>query len=275
MSLLIPLVAALVFACERPKHHDGDAIRCMGQTRSMRMHGIDAPEMPGSCRPGRKCTPGDPFAARDYLTSLTVGRAVRCQEKDVDRYGRVVVRCVADDLDLGCAMVEAGHAVERYGRLDCDKGIQVAAVDPPAAELEAIEPPALQPTPELTPPVVRETDGTKRYFAPPEAETGSELPPWVLPVALLLVLSINLLGFALMANDRAFVRSPPVVQRRRRRLPESILLLVAIAGGGIGMLAVQLMYGHKVIDVVFSRSLLLLTGLWFGVLAGGLLLLIG
>lgn len=85
----------------------------------MRLHGIDAPEMPGSCRPGRACTSGDPYAARDELRRLTKRRAVRCVQTDTDDYGRRIVRCTADGADLSCAMVASGHAVQRYGRLDC------------------------------------------------------------------------------------------------------------------------------------------------------------
>jgi len=50
-----------LFSCPNPEHHDGDAIRCGSQGKSMRLYAIDAPEMPGACRPGRQCTPGDPF----------------------------------------------------------------------------------------------------------------------------------------------------------------------------------------------------------------------
>lgn len=108
------------FACPAPEHHDGDAIRCGSKGRSMRLYGIDAPEMPGACRPGRQCTPGDPFASRDHLRALTAGRRVTCEEVDRDRYGRRVVRCLAGRVDLSCAMVRGGFAVERYGRLRCD-----------------------------------------------------------------------------------------------------------------------------------------------------------
>lgn len=107
------------FACPSPEHHDGDAIRCGSAGRSMRLYGIDAPEMPGACRPGRQCTPGDPYASRDHLRGLTAGRNVRCEQVDQDRYGRAVVRCSADGVDLSCQMVRDGFAVERYGRLDC------------------------------------------------------------------------------------------------------------------------------------------------------------
>lgn len=108
-----------LFACPSPTHHDGDAIRCAGQGKSMRLDSIDAPEMPGACRPGRTCTPGDPYASRDHLASLTRGQSVQCRQVDLDHYGRRIVRCYAGGVDLSCKMVADGFAVERYGRLDC------------------------------------------------------------------------------------------------------------------------------------------------------------
>ncbi len=113
--------AAPPFSCPAPEHHDGDAIRCGSKGRSMRLYGIDAPEMPGACRPGRVCTPGDPIAARDHLRSLTAGKSVSCRQVDRDRYGRSIVRCAADGRDLSCSMVRDGFAVERYGRLKCNQ----------------------------------------------------------------------------------------------------------------------------------------------------------
>lgn len=85
----------------------------------MRLYAIDAPEMPGACRPGRQCTPGDPFAARDHLRALTAGKTVMCRQVDSDRYGRKVLQCFADRIDLSCQMVRDGYAVERYGHLNC------------------------------------------------------------------------------------------------------------------------------------------------------------
>lgn len=107
------------FPCPTPYHHDGDAIRCGGKGRSDRLYAIDAPEMPGACRPGRECTPGDHYASRDHLRALTAGKAVECRQIDLDRYGRKIVRCLVGENDLSCAMVQDGFAVERYGRLSC------------------------------------------------------------------------------------------------------------------------------------------------------------
>jgi len=109
--------AADLLPCPNPYHHDGDAIRCGSKGRSDRLYAIDAPEMPGACRTGRQCTPGDPFAARDHLRALTAGKTVVCRQADLDRYGRSVVQCFANHIDLSCQMVRDGYAVERYGRL--------------------------------------------------------------------------------------------------------------------------------------------------------------
>lgn len=113
------IAAEVMFPCRNVYHHDGDAIRCGGKGRSMRLYAIDAPEMPGACRPGRQCTPGDPYASRDHLRALTAGKAVECRQLDTDRYGRPVVQCFAGGADLSCSMVRDGFAVERYGKLEC------------------------------------------------------------------------------------------------------------------------------------------------------------
>jgi len=108
-----------LFPCLTPYHHDGDAIRCGHHGRSMRLYAIDAPEMPGACRQGRQCTPGDPFASRDHLRALTAGNAVQCRQLDTDHYGRKIVQCVSAGVDLSCRMVRDGYAIERYGSLTC------------------------------------------------------------------------------------------------------------------------------------------------------------
>lgn len=94
---------------------DGDTIRVAGV--AVRLHGIDAPESAQTCRRagaeypcGRKAT--------DALRVLISGRPVTCQERDRDRYGRVVAVCTVAGRDIGAAMVEGGHAVAfvRYSR---------------------------------------------------------------------------------------------------------------------------------------------------------------
>lgn len=105
------------FSCVMPSVTDGDTIRC--GSRRVRLAGIDAPEMPGHCRPGRECTPGDPFASKDNLSSLIGWSSVQCRQTDTDHYGRTVARCEVKGADLSCRQVEGGFAVRRYGDISC------------------------------------------------------------------------------------------------------------------------------------------------------------
>lgn len=105
------------FNCPEPRVTDGDTLRC-GPVR-VRLASIDAPEMPGHCRRGRACTPGDPFASTDHLRRLVEGRPLTCRETDIDHYGRVVALCSNGREDLSCSQVRSGHAVIRYGDLTC------------------------------------------------------------------------------------------------------------------------------------------------------------
>lgn len=109
--------ASLGVGCVNPRVLDGDTIRC-GETR-IRLSSIDAPELPGHCRPGRECTPGDPYASTGNLQSLVAGQPVQCQQTDTDHYGRAVARCSVQGQDLSCAQVKGGFAVRRYGILIC------------------------------------------------------------------------------------------------------------------------------------------------------------
>ncbi len=105
------------FDCPEPRVTDGDTLRC-GPVR-VRLASIDAPEMPGHCRRGRACTPGDPFASTDHLRGLVEGRSVTCRQTDIDHYGRVVALCTNGREDLSCSQVRSGYAVIRYGDLAC------------------------------------------------------------------------------------------------------------------------------------------------------------
>lgn len=105
------------FTCSAPRVIDGDTLRC-GPVR-VRLAHIDAPELPGHCNPGRRCTPGDPFASTANLRRLVGSSPLQCRSTDRDRYGREVAFCEARGVDLSCAQVKAGFAVERYGSLQC------------------------------------------------------------------------------------------------------------------------------------------------------------
>ncbi len=269
MSLLV-LAAAAGFACAAPTHHDGDAIRCAGMGRSMRLQGIDAPEMPGACRPGRACTPGDPYAARDYLASLTRGRAVVCEQVDTDHYGRRIVRCTADGRDLACAMIAAGQAVARYG----DPGCGSAATASRRPEAAPLSPPPVDTA--AAPAAVRAPPPVKRYFAPEDA------PPVASPTSIATtgialwaafagwLIAINILGWAAMADDKA--RAQRGWRNGERRIPEAALLGIAAFGGSVGVLAAGQRLRHKTNKPAFATGL---NGIMFAqlVLVAGLIAL--
>lgn len=103
-------------SCYQPYIIDGDTLDCNG-TR-IRLASIDAPEMPDHCREGRDCVEGDPHASKAYLHSLTRGQ-ITCYPSKTDFYGRTIAECTSEGAYLTCAMVEAGHAVQRYARLPC------------------------------------------------------------------------------------------------------------------------------------------------------------
>lgn len=103
--------------CISPYIIDGDTMDC--SNHRIRLDGIDAPEMPGHCRPGRNCTPGDPHEARKFLHAVSRG-SVTCIPDGEDSYGRTIARCSKGNKDLSCAMIRSGHAVRRYSHISCD-----------------------------------------------------------------------------------------------------------------------------------------------------------
>lgn len=104
-------------ACQTVNVLDGDTFECDSLT--IRMAGIDAPELPGHCRPGRKCTPGNPYASTENLRRLVAAGPVQCRKTDTDAYGRTVARCKAGEADLSCKQIDGGFAVRRYGVIFC------------------------------------------------------------------------------------------------------------------------------------------------------------
>ena len=271
------LFAAAGFACLNPSQHDGDNLRCSNVDGSMRLHGIDAPEMPGACRPGRDCTPGDPYAARDYLRSLTRGHNVRCDVVDVDHYGRQVVECTADGENIGCAMVAGGQAVTRYGSPNCGGTIARAPasdypggepprpgrVDPPVNDPPA-RTPLLAPLPDSAPPPAIETtwwENVRADLAYAWAWVAERYAVGALLFGWITLLSA--FGYVLMTIDKR--RAIAALHLKVRRIPESTLLLVAAAGGSPGVLMGRQLLRHKTLKQPFSRNLVMIAGLQIGI----------
>jgi endonuclease YncB( thermonuclease family) len=111
IALAIGLAAAAPAQVTGPARVvDGDTFS-IGAER-VRLWGVDAPEGRQVCQndQGKAYACGD--VARDQLVGLIGGRAVRCEVRDRDPYGRAVARCLAGSTDLGEAMVQAGWAID-------------------------------------------------------------------------------------------------------------------------------------------------------------------
>jgi endonuclease YncB( thermonuclease family) len=88
---------------------DGDTIEIHGQ--HIRFYGIDAPESRQTCDDAR----GKPYRcgqkAALALADKIGRRTVRCDPRDMDRYGRIVAVCRTGKIDLNGWMVLQGLAV--------------------------------------------------------------------------------------------------------------------------------------------------------------------
>lgn len=74
------------------------------------LHGIDAVELHQTCeKNGANWACGD--EAKTLLARLVAGSTVNCEQRDIDKYDRVVAVCSSGGRDLGQALVEAGLAV--------------------------------------------------------------------------------------------------------------------------------------------------------------------
>ena len=114
--LLLPLPLAWADITGQPRVTDGDTLSIDGQR--IRLHGIDAPERQQPCyRDGKLWRCGK--AAASALAGKIDRRPVTCEERDRDRYGRIVAVCYVGDEDLNAWMVLQGLAVA-YRRYSLD-----------------------------------------------------------------------------------------------------------------------------------------------------------
>lgn len=109
--------------CRAARAVDGDTIRCAGMPRPIRMAGVDAPELPGHCRRGRLCAPGDPVAARTALQRLLARGRVTVEIHRTDPYQRPVAIIRAHGRNLACALLARGHA-QRVTRWDVARSLK-------------------------------------------------------------------------------------------------------------------------------------------------------
>ena len=92
------------------KVSDGDSLRS-GDLR-IRLFGIDAPELKQQCKDQNGVLWSCGAAAQHQLMALIrENKELRCNLRDVDRYGRLVMQCFTGSIDIGAAMVQSGHAL--------------------------------------------------------------------------------------------------------------------------------------------------------------------
>ena len=88
---------------------DGDTFTLSGESRRIRVWGLDAPEWDQKGGSNATAT----------LRSLISGKTLRCNVLDIDRYGRLVGQCfLPDGRDIAAEMIRSGAATEycRYSR---------------------------------------------------------------------------------------------------------------------------------------------------------------
>jgi endonuclease YncB( thermonuclease family) len=94
---------------------DGDTLEI--HSKRIRLHGIDAPESGQSCeKDGKQYRCGQQAA---LALSDKIGRAtIRCEQRDIDRYKRIVAVCRLGVVDLNAWMVREGWAIayRQYSR---------------------------------------------------------------------------------------------------------------------------------------------------------------
>ena len=87
---------------------DGDTL--VLDDKRIRLFGIDAPEMKQSCsRETGKYLCGQ--AAKEALTDFIGAQPVTCEERDIDKYGRMVAICYVGSTEINKWLVAQGHAV--------------------------------------------------------------------------------------------------------------------------------------------------------------------
>lgn len=143
MMLLLLAVAAStasvpagdVFACTPIAVYDGDGPIWCKEGPKIRLAGIAAREMDGSCRPGHPCPAAGPLQARDALVNLLGGPrgtlptrhvivrapAMRCTSHGNAKGQRTAALCSAPRVgDISCAMVKT-RTVARWVRYGGDQ----------------------------------------------------------------------------------------------------------------------------------------------------------
>src|SRR3712207_5911379 len=120
------VAAGSTFTCTPTHVWDGDGPIWCAEGPKIRLAGIAAREIDGSCRPGHPCPGSSGRAARDHLVQLLGGpkgkaasghirvkaRPLRCLSEGSGKGSRTAAWCTSPTAgDLSCAMVRANFAL--------------------------------------------------------------------------------------------------------------------------------------------------------------------
>jgi len=100
---------------------DGDSLRS-GKLQ-IRLFGVDAPEAKQLCNDDRGAEWHCGTAARDALrVIINAANIIECNLIDVDRYGRLVMRCFANGNDIAATLTRSGYtlAYRKYSKAYID-----------------------------------------------------------------------------------------------------------------------------------------------------------
>jgi endonuclease YncB( thermonuclease family) len=133
MSQPVVQRGAGTFTCTPTRVWDGDGPIWCAEGPRIRLAGIAAREMDGSCSPGHPCPSADPTSSRNHLARLigrvtgqsreghllVSGPALRCQPEGSAGGNRTAAWCTTHaGVNLSCQMVRDGMAArwDRYWR---------------------------------------------------------------------------------------------------------------------------------------------------------------
>ena len=131
LAAALTLPAGESFTCTPIRVWDGDGPIWCAEGPRIRLSGIAAREMDGTCRPGQPCPNASAIQARDALVGLigrpvgvsseghilVSGQALRCRSAGSAGGSRTAAWCQSPKSgDLSCAMVRGGWALrwDRY-----------------------------------------------------------------------------------------------------------------------------------------------------------------
>jgi len=99
-GLTLAAVLAVPVSAAGVKVRDADTIVVEGQP--VRLQGVDAPEL--NTRSGKD--------ARRWMVNYLAGKSVKCRLTGERSYDRWIGVCFAEGVDIGGAVISAGHALD-------------------------------------------------------------------------------------------------------------------------------------------------------------------